>query len=156
MSTVVSPNLVNHPAVAGALAPPRPPAAKPSGNGSNAASKPTHVASKPNGSGNGAASVGYSKQDAEQLRAMILAAVAKGEMTVEQAAAELRELVEVRSAGQLRCKVSEKGALSVYGLQSRWPVTLYADQWERLFAVAEDIKAFIAQQNGKLSRKQRG
>ena len=136
------------------LTPPRPPAAKSNGNGSNAASKPSQTASKPNG--NGAASVGYTKQDAEELRGMILAAVAKGEMTIEQAAAELRELVEVRSMGPLRCKVSEKGALSVYGLQKQFPVTLYADQWERLFAAADDIKAFIAQQNGKLSRKQRG
>ena len=33
--------------------------------------------------------------------------------------------------GQLYCKVSEKGALSVYGLQ-RMPVTLYVEQWNRL------------------------
>ena len=129
------------------ISPPRPPAAKPAGNGNTA-----HAASKPNGNG----SVGYSKQDAETLRALILAAVAKGEMTVEQGVAELRELVEVRSAGSLRCKVSEKGALSIYGLQSRWPVTLYADQWERLFAAADEIKAFIAKENGSLKRKQRG
>src|SRR5687768_8477149 len=32
----------------------------------------------------------------------------------------------------LTCKVSEKGGLSVYGLQARFPVTLYAGQWERL------------------------
>jgi hypothetical protein len=30
-------------------------------------------------------------------------------------------------------KVSEKGALSVYGLQ-RFPVTLYAEQWEQLLS----------------------
>jgi hypothetical protein len=130
------------------LTPPRPPVAKGNGNGG-------HAASKPNGNGSGAATVGYTKQDAEQLRGMILAAVAKGEMTVEAAAKELAELVEVRSVGPLRCKVSDKGAVSVYGLQSRWPVTLYADQWERLFAVAEDIRAFIGQNNGQLSRKQR-
>lgn len=41
----------------------------------------------------------------------------------------LREAAAKRSA--LSCKVSEKGAISVYGLQ-RWPVTLYAEQWERL------------------------
>jgi len=134
------------------MTPPRPPVAK--SNGGNAASKAADAASKPNG--NGAQSVGYTKQDAEQLRGMILAAVAKGEMTIEQAAAELRELVEVRSMGVLRCKVCEKGAVSVYGLQKQWPVTLYADQWERLFAVAEDIKAFIAAHEKELSRKQRG
>jgi len=36
----------------------------------------------------------------------------------------------------LSCKVSEKGALSVYGL-GRFPVTLYRGQWERLFAARE-------------------
>jgi len=47
--------------------------------------------------------------------------------------------------------VSEKGAVSVYGLQ-RMPVTLYAEQWERLLAFAEDVKKFIAG-HPALSRK---
>ena len=50
------------------------------------------------------------------------------------------------------CKVSQKGALSVYGLQ-RMPVTLYVEQWERLLAFAGEIKAFADKQNGSLSRK---
>lgn len=28
-------------------------------------------------------------------------------------------------------KTSRKGAVSVYGLSAKWPVTLYAQQWER-------------------------
>jgi hypothetical protein len=52
----------------------------------------------------------------------------------------------------LRCKVSAKKAVSVYGLQ-RMPVTLYAEQWERLLGFGEELKAFIAAQNGSLSRK---
>ena len=79
----------------------------------------------------------------------------KGEITIDQAAVELRDLMEVRSFGQLRCKVSEKGAVSVYGLQKQWPVTLYADQWERLFAVADEIKTFIQEHAAELKRKQR-
>lgn len=43
----------------------------------------------------------------------------------------------------LSMKVSDKGALSVYGL-GRFPVTLYRGQWERLLGVAPDITAFIA------------
>lgn len=39
-------------------------------------------------------------------------------------------------------KVSEKGALSVYGL-GRFPVTLYKSQWERLFAEQDKIQGFI-------------
>jgi hypothetical protein len=54
--------------------------------------------------------------------------------------------------GRLSCRVSQKGALSVYGLQ-RMPVTLYVEQWERLFGFAEEVKAFASKQNGSLSRK---
>ena len=39
-------------------------------------------------------------------------------------------------------KVSEKGALSIYGL-GRFPVTLYRGQIERLIAHVPAIKAFI-------------
>ncbi len=39
-------------------------------------------------------------------------------------------------------KVSEKGALSIYGL-GRFPVTLYRGQMERLIASIPQIKAFI-------------
>jgi len=56
------------------------------------------------------------------------------------------------SGGRLSCKVSQKGAVSVYGLQ-RMPVTLYVEQWERLLEFGDALKAFIAAQNGSLSRK---
>lgn len=44
--------------------------------------------------------------------------------------------------GKLTLKVSEKGALSVYGM-GRFPVTLYRQQWERLLGNGDQIKAFI-------------
>jgi hypothetical protein len=50
-------------------------------------------------------------------------------------------------------KVSEKGALSVYGM-GRFPVTLYKEQWLRLLAMAEDIKAFIEANNDHLKSKE--
>ena len=40
-------------------------------------------------------------------------------------------------------RVSEKGAVSVYGL-GRFPMTLYREQWERVLAHADQIKAFIS------------
>lgn len=43
---------------------------------------------------------------------------------------------------QLSAKVSEKGAVSVYGLR-RFPVTFYASEWEILFAHADKIRKFI-------------
>jgi hypothetical protein len=42
----------------------------------------------------------------------------------------------------LSMKVSQKGALSVYGM-GRFPVTLYREQWERLLNSADSIKSFI-------------
>ena len=46
-------------------------------------------------------------------------------------------------AGKLTFKVSNKGAVSVYGI-NRFPVTVYAEQWERIFAVKDDLMKFIA------------
>ncbi len=80
----------------------------------------------------------------------ILARLQSGELSVEQASKLLEENKPQR--GQLYCKVSEKGGLSVYGLQ-RMPVTLYVEQWQRLLAFADDIKAFMAENDAKLKRK---
>jgi len=44
----------------------------------------------------------------------------------------------------LKFKVSEKGAVSVYNIGGKFPVTLYASQMERLLEAADDIRAFIA------------
>lgn len=58
---------------------------------------------------------------------------------------------------QLSCKVSEKGAVMVIGLQ-RFPVTLYAEQWDKLLdpAVVKGLQNFIAakRKEGKLSSKE--
>jgi hypothetical protein len=58
-----------------------------------------------------------------------------------------------KSGGKAAMKVSEKGALSVYGM-GRFPVTLYKEQWLRLLAMAEDIKAFIEANNDNLKSKE--
>ncbi|MEX2173014.1 MAG: hypothetical protein WD872_01545 [Pirellulaceae bacterium] len=81
----------------------------------------------------------------------ILAKVKTGELSIEEASKLLTS--EAPQRGQLYCKVSEKGGLSVYGLQ-RMPVTLYVEQWERLLGYADDIKAFLAENNAKLKRKE--
>jgi hypothetical protein len=64
----------------------------------------------------------------------------------------LRAQTRARS-GQLAMKVSEKGAVSVYGL-GRFPVTLYQEQWRRLLDCADDIRAFIAANESQLKRKE--
>ena len=55
--------------------------------------------------------------------------------------------------GVISMKVSEKGALSVYGL-GRFPVTLYKEQWNKLLGVAEEIKSFIAENDSRLKTKE--
>jgi hypothetical protein len=64
----------------------------------------------------------------------------------------LREQIEQRRPGQLRLKVSEKGALSIYGL-GRFPVTLYKEQWVRLLEHAEEIKSFLKENDHSLKAK---
>jgi hypothetical protein len=56
------------------------------------------------------------------------------------------------SAYSIRLKVSEKGAVSVYGL-GRFPVTLYKEQWLKLLDRANDIRAFIATNESQLKAK---
>lgn len=81
----------------------------------------------------------------------ILAKVQAGELSVEEASKLLT--ADAPKRGQLYCKVSEKGGISVYGLQ-RMPVTLYVEQWERLLGFADEIKAFMKENNAKLKRKE--
>ena len=57
-----------------------------------------------------------------------------------------------RAAKGITLKVSEKGALSVYGL-GRFPVTLYKEQWEKLLAMADDIHMFIVEREAELKTK---
>jgi hypothetical protein len=63
------------------------------------------------------------------------------------------ESLKKRSAKGLSMKVSEKGAVSVYGL-GRFPVTLYKEQWLRLLEMADDIRAFIKENDAQLKKKE--
>lgn len=83
----------------------------------------------------------------------ILAKLASGELKVDEASKLLAEL-DTPKRGSLYCKVSEKGACSVYGLQ-RMPVTLYVEQWERLLTFADDIRSFLKDNESKLKRKEK-
>jgi hypothetical protein len=83
----------------------------------------------------------------------ILQKLASGELQVDAASKMLAEL-EQPKRGNLYCKVSEKGAVSVYGLQ-RMPVTLYMEQWERLLGFADEIRQFIKDHEGQLKRKEK-
>ena len=58
-----------------------------------------------------------------------------------------------RSSGTLTFKVSEKGAVSVYGL-GRFPVTLYQEQWDKLLAAVGELRTFIDANRERLKKKE--
>lgn len=82
----------------------------------------------------------------------ILAKLQSGELTTEEAD-KLLQQAETANRGRLYCKVSPKGAISVYGLQ-RMPVTLYVEQWGRLLDFGEEIRQFATSNNASLKRKE--
>ncbi|MBP1775181.1 MAG: hypothetical protein H6Q86_1187 [candidate division NC10 bacterium] len=63
------------------------------------------------------------------------------------------EALKARGGRSVALRVSEKGGVSVYGL-GRFPVTLYKEQWLKLLDMAEDIRAFITQNEAKLKTKE--
>ena len=81
-------------------------------------------------------------------------------MSEEEQRAELERLraendqLKNKGVRGLSLKVSEKGGVSVYGL-GRFPVTLYKEQWEKLLAMADDLKKFIRDNADKLKVKER-
>lgn len=72
---------------------------------------------------------------------------------LERLRAENEALKTTRRGGAVSMKVSEKGAVSVYGL-GRFPVTLYQEQWTKLLAMAPEIQAFIEENKAKLKTKE--
>jgi hypothetical protein len=73
-------------------------------------------------------------------------------LEIERLKAE-NESLKKPSRGQTSLKVSEKGALSVYGM-GRFPVTLYREQWEKLLGMSDQIRQFIQENDGALKKKE--
>ena len=61
--------------------------------------------------------------------------------------------LKARGSKGVSMKVSEKGAVSIYGL-GRFPVTLYQEQWSKLLDMADDIRTFIKENEGQLKKKE--
>jgi hypothetical protein len=72
---------------------------------------------------------------------------------LERLRAENEALKQSKRGGPVSMKVSEKGAVSVYGL-GRFPVTLYQEQWTKLLAMAGEIKSFIEENKARLKTKE--
>jgi hypothetical protein len=78
-------------------------------------------------------------------------------MSDEDLKAELERLrnenaVLKKGAAAIRMKISEKGAVSIYGM-GRFPVTLYKEQWLKLLDMSAEIRAFIAANEAQLKTK---
>jgi len=72
---------------------------------------------------------------------------------LERLRRENEALKQERSSERgLSLKVSQKGAVSLYGL-GRFPVTLYKEQWARVLDMAEEIRAFLAEHDAELKTK---
>ncbi len=63
------------------------------------------------------------------------------------------ELLKQKKNSAISMKVSEKGAVSVYGL-GRFPVTLYQEQWMKLLSLSDEIKQFIDENRAQLKVKE--
>ncbi len=79
------------------------------------------------------------------------------EPTYEELKAQLEELKKqsggARRTGALEFRVSEKGAVSVYGM-GRFPVTLYYEQWVRLLDAADRLREFLEENKSRLKLKE--
>ena len=79
-------------------------------------------------------------------------------MSDEELKAELERLrsenatLKKGATAGIRMKVSEKGAVSIYGM-GRFPVTLYKEQWLKLLDMSDEIRAFIAANEAKLKAR---
>lgn len=62
------------------------------------------------------------------------------------------ERLKTRGKRATSLKISEKGAVSLYGL-GRFPVTLYKEQWAKVLEMADEIRAFISENESKLKTK---
>jgi hypothetical protein len=80
-------------------------------------------------------------------------------MSEEDLKAELEQLrnenasLKRGAATGIRMKVSEKGAVSIYGM-GRFPVTLYKEQWLKLLDMSSEIRNFIAENDAHLKTKE--
>jgi hypothetical protein len=76
----------------------------------------------------------------------------------EEMRAELERLraenegLKARKTQETRLQVSQKGAVSLYGIR-RFPITFYADEWNIVLGMADEVRAFIAQHETELKRK---
>jgi len=70
---------------------------------------------------------------------------------VERLRAE-NEALKSKETRALRLQVSAKKGVSLYGIR-RFPVTFYADEWEKILGMTDEIQSFIRENAAELKRK---
>lgn len=88
----------------------------------------------------------------EQAAAAAMTPEQMAEMIARLTAENAQLAAKAAARGSTSLKVSDKGAVSVYGL-GRFPTTLYPEQMLRLLDMADAIKAFIEANKASLSFK---
>jgi len=71
---------------------------------------------------------------------------------LEKLKAENANLKKASNSRDLTMKVSQKGAVSLYGM-GRFPVTLYKEQWIKVLDKADEIREFIKDNDSQLTTK---
>lgn len=68
---------------------------------------------------------------------------------------QLMDLVKAQTEAnkkKISLKVSEKGCVQLNGLR-RFPIVLYRNEWETIFAMKSEIEDFIEKHQGELATK---
>jgi hypothetical protein len=82
----------------------------------------------------------------------VLALVSLNKLEPGDALKALALFDQPKGTAPLYCRVSQAGAVSVYGLQ-RMPVTLYVEQWARLAEFIGKVQEFAKEHAGALELK---
>jgi hypothetical protein len=70
---------------------------------------------------------------------------------VERLRAE-NDALKTKTSRETRLQVSQKGAVSLYGIR-RFPITFYADEWDIILRMEDEIRTFIKENESELKRK---
>ena len=73
----------------------------------------------------------------------------------EMSREQLEALVQQQAADNKKktvIKVSQKGCVQINGIR-RFPITFYKNEWEQIFAMTDEIKQFIVDNDDALAKK---
>lgn len=96
----------------------------------------------------------------QQRQATVLPDLTPAPVTTVDVHAELARLkaenamliAKGAQATTVRCKITEKGGVSIYGM-GRWPYTFYKSQWVVFYNHVKMINDFFVANDGKLATK---